>query len=182
MREQRKRSESIDPFNPTIQELEVGLLIDENNLEKEAGAQPDAYYRVSKRHVLEISRRDAAKQALEDEEAKALISIKNTAERQGERVTEKHCDALVRMDKDVRIAREAFLKAQAAEKEWAVLKESFQQRSYALAHLVDLFVRNYYGEVVGRNEQKNRDAQYAREHSRHNRSRNERVTRRTFNG
>lgn len=35
--------------------------------------------------------------------------------------------------------------------EWTALKEAFQARSYELSHLVDLYCRNYYGEI-GRTE------------------------------
>jgi hypothetical protein len=49
--------------------------------------------------------------------------------------------------------------------EWAALKEGYDQRSYALNHMVDLYLANYYGNIERResSEERDRNADRARE-------------------
>jgi hypothetical protein len=159
---------------PTLEELDARLTINEHKLEEEAAIQPDMFYRVAKRLALEISRRDAAKQGLEDVEARVDVDIRRMMEQDEAKITEKAIDSQKRLHPKVKEARQLLLDATQTVGEWGALREAYQQRSYAIAHLVDLYIRNYYGEITRDNRQKNRDAQYAREHSRYMRHKSER--------
>ena len=132
---------------PSIEELEQALSIEEHALEDECRAQPDSFYHVAKQLALVISRRDAAKQSLEEEEARADGDIRRAAEQEDEKVTETQVKSMVKIDKAVVTARKSLSELNLKVGVLSALKESFQQRSYALSHLVDLYIHNYYGEV-----------------------------------
>jgi hypothetical protein len=132
----------------SIGELEEALRIDEHALDEALVLQPDAFYRVSKKLAIMVSQRDAAKQALQEEEAyadeRARASIPD-----GERVTDTAVKAIVRLDKKVLAANDALLKLNRQVGLLQALKEAYQQRSYVMKDLVSLWVANYYGDASG---------------------------------
>lgn len=135
------------PEDAALADLEPGLQIDENAMEEALLAQPDSYYKVSKRLALVISRRDAAKQELAEVEARADAKIRRDAELAEEKITEREVKSQKRLDTDVKTAGSNVLTLNYHVGELTALKEAFQQRSYALKELVALYIANYYGDL-----------------------------------
>jgi hypothetical protein len=133
---------------PSIEDLESGLAIDENHLEECSVQQPDLFYRAAKRAILEQSRRDAAKQAVAEAEAKADADARHALEVLDEKITEGKVASAVTLDKNVRAAKEALHQANLNFGLWSVLKESYVERRHALNNLTTLYTANYYGEVT----------------------------------
>jgi hypothetical protein len=131
-----------------IETLEEALAIDEDALNEALIRQPDAFYRVSKKLAMELSIRDAAKQALQEEEAYADERARSSIP-DGEKVTETSIKSLVRLDKQVLTANDKLLKLSRETALLQALKEAFQQRSYVMKDLVSLYVANYFGDASG---------------------------------
>ena len=126
-------------------QLEQNLLIDEHALDEAIEQQPDWFHRCSKQLALLESRRDAAKQALLDEEAKVDTELRMKARKNDEKITNDEIKAQTRLMPAVKKAGQVFLQLNESVNLYEALKESFKQRSYALGHLVDLFVAGYFG-------------------------------------
>lgn len=127
-----------------VHELEAALRIDEDGLDEALTEQPELFYRVSKAYAIEASRRDAAKQAVQDAEAEADVDARADVADQGKKTTETEIKALVQTDKRVVAARRRFAELAESTAKLAALKEAYQQRSYALKDLAGLYVANYY--------------------------------------
>ena len=145
---ERKSSNPISR-EPSYDELEEALLIDKEDLDSVNETHADLFHRVSKQLALLISRRDAAKLEKEDIEARIDARIRHDAEVHETKLTEKQVESEKRLHKDVQAAvnRQSQLNEQVGR--WSALKESFQQRSYALGHLADLYVSGYFGGTSG---------------------------------
>lgn len=131
-----------------IAELEKGLRIDENALDEAHLQHADAFYRVSKQLAYLVSQRDAAKQAVEDEEAEADQRIRLDAvsvEDPKAKITAVEIAALIRLEPSVKKARNRYLSLNGSVNELSALKEAFQQRSYMLSGLTSLYSANYFG-------------------------------------
>jgi hypothetical protein len=149
-----------------FQQFENLLRIDRNALDVALEIQPDMFYRVSKNLVLCISKRDAAKQELQEIESAVDAQIRRDASIAGEKVTNPEVESLKGLDKGVLVAKEELAALNLRVGKWSALKEAFLQRSYALKELVALYSANYYGDVVQSNTEKplrNRVATIARE-------------------
>lgn len=150
----------------SLEDLEQGLRIDENGLDAALVQQPDLFYRVSKQLAFLSSRRDAKKQELAEEEAKADAETRTVAERRKEKVTEAEIKSAVRLDPNVMRASKELITLGGQVGALTALKEAFQQRSYVLKDLVNLFVANYYGSNQDGTASRSRAPQRAlREHS-----------------
>ena len=150
----RAEPEEVDDFR----ELEDALRIDEHALEEALRDQPRMFYRVANAYALEMSRRDAAKQALADAEAREDLNIRDEAREEESRaagkgkeaapskikLTEGEVRARVQLSAEVVIARDALAARSDSVAKLTALKEAFQQRSYALKDLASLYVANYY--------------------------------------
>lgn len=146
-----------------IADLEASLQIDENALEDVCREQTTLLYRVARELSIAISRRDAAKQDLEYIEARVALELREQV-RTGEKITADEVKARVKVHPDYLAAVEELTKTQNMIGEWAPLKEAYQQRSYMLNHLVDLYLSNYYGNIERREgDVRTRDATVARE-------------------
>jgi hypothetical protein len=132
---------------PTLEELEQGLAINEHKLETECSRHADVFYRVAKRVALETSKRDALKQLMAETEATVDLDYRRVAEKASEKPREKAIESECLLDARVKRIKGEYLEASRLVLEWTALKEAFQARSYELSHLVDLYVRNYYGEI-----------------------------------
>lgn len=155
---------------PTYDELEDGLAIDENGLDQAIMQQPDLFHRVAKASALWSSRRDAAKQQVTETEARVDAEIRHDLEVEGTRVTEAAVASAKAINRDVLAARTSHLEISTAAAEWSALKEAYQQRSYSLSNLTDLYVAGYFTDFMqprtqARNAQdlRNRDAAEGRQ-------------------
>jgi len=135
------RSNGIDD----ILELEGALGIDEFELNVELAKHAELFYRVSKALALTISQRDAAKQALQDLEARVELDVREAAAQDDRKINNDEVRAMVVVDPQVRKARGALAYLSESVGALGALKEAFQQRSYALKDLSELYVANYYG-------------------------------------
>jgi hypothetical protein len=142
------KTDDDEPRQDTVADLEEALAIDEHALDEALIRQPDAFYRVSKMLAIMASRRDAAKQALQEEEAYADERARSSIP-DGEKVTETSIKSLVRLDKQVLTANDKLLKLSRETALLQALKEAFQQRSYVMKDLVSLYVANYFGDASG---------------------------------
>jgi len=148
-----------------FRELEAALRIDEYALEGALREQPELFYRVSKAYALAISRRDAAKQALQDAEAEADLLVRGDAQEDDRKITEGEVRAKVQTDGKVVRARDALNAQSELVGKLSALKDAFQQRSYALKDLAGLYVANYYSaseNSAASGAVRQRDAQDAR--------------------
>lgn len=127
-----------------LRELEDALVIDEHALDEALREQPQLFYRISRAYALEISRRDAAKQALQDEEASVELDFRDDARERERKITEGEVKAHVQTDGRVVAARDRLARLSESVGKLSALKEAFQQRSYALKDLAGLYIANYY--------------------------------------
>lgn len=152
-------------FEKLTSRLETGLKIDKFNLDEELVQQPQLLYEVSSQLSLYTSRRDAAKQQLQNAEAAADNAIRRRASKREQRITEREIESRKRSDPEVEQANKVYLDLCYACNMLAGLKEAFQQRSYVLKDLVSLFVANYYSESSAgatNSKMKDHDAEAAR--------------------
>lgn len=162
-----------------LEELEESLRYDDNSLDEASQQHAELYYRVAKMLAMEISRRDAAKQALDESKARADVALRADFRASGEKFTEKELDSLVRTDKRVLAAYAALHEKEELVGRLSALEKSFVQRSHALRNSIDLYLRAYYGDPASRpsrNELRERHGQEGREAmARERRNREERV-------
>lgn len=165
----RVRSNDKQQQRDITDELQRGLIIDENKLEEACRDQPDKFWHVAKALALAVSRRDAAQDALKDEEADTDIEYRATAAKAGEKTTEAEIKNAVRQSKSVRALREQLAEFDRQVNLLEALKESWSQRSYALKELVQLHISSYYGDVDQQNSERilrHRDADRAKNYRR----------------
>lgn len=148
-REKLRNPPKAAPDKSLLVQLEEGLQIDEYALDDALVTQPDSFYRVSKQLALLISRRDAKKQELAEEEAKADAELRETAVKHKDKVTETEVKNMIRLDRDVQKVSTEFLDLNREVGELTALKEAYQQRSYVLKDLVQLYIANYYTNADG---------------------------------
>lgn len=142
----RERSKPRE-VEPTEKELEQGLQIDKNQLDDECASQPEMFHRVAQRLEMAISRRDEAKQDLQEEEARADERVRNFLEQTGGKVTEAEVKSQITLDPKVREAKRQLNALNLEVGQLTASKESYKQRGYALGHLVDLYVSAYFGDT-----------------------------------
>lgn len=164
---------SIDDF---IDEYEERLKFSMEALEEALEEQSDLFNDVSQRLALETSKRDGAKTDIVETEAMVDLEIRGDAAAEGRKITEKEVDATKNVDNRVLESRKIYHKHSENVRRLEALKESFQQRSYALKELANLWVAGYYGDtsikegvsqVRESTAEKARRAQSEKRHSRH---------------
>jgi hypothetical protein len=147
-----------------LEELSSALRIDEYALNDECREQPTLFYRVSREVAMAVSRRDAAETALKKVEAQLSLDLRDSSRDDGTKITVDEVKARVREDGRYLDASARLAARQEEHGEWMALKEAYQQRSYALNHLVDLYLGNYYGNIERResSDARTRTAENAR--------------------
>lgn len=127
-----------------VDRLQDELLIDEHNLDQELIGQPEKLYTIAQRLAIAISRRDAAKQALKEEEAHFALEFRNTARKEGDKFTEKEVSDETDIDDGVIAAKNTLRECEFIVANLTALKEAYKDRGYALARLVDLWLASYF--------------------------------------
>jgi hypothetical protein len=125
----------------TYDELESALAIDEYNLDDNIIKQPELFRMVSEKYKLEVSRRDAAKQALNEALAEADAEIRENAE---ESLREADIKSQVQLHRSVRAAKDDLHTLTASAGQWEALEKAFEQRMKALDLLVRLHGSQYF--------------------------------------
>lgn len=127
-----------------LQELKSKLRIDEHALEEAWRDQPDLFYQVASEQALALSIRDEVKQDLEELEAEVDIELRKDAATSGEKTTETQIQSNKKVDKRVKAMNDKFLEKRHLAERWKVLRDAYEQRSFALSRLVELYIANYY--------------------------------------
>lgn len=130
-----------------MDELEEGLRIDQHALDEACMVQPQAFYNVAKELAMAVSRRDAAKQILNETEARADARIRHDIEVSGEKVTETAVKNRIALDKAVLAAQRDVHVSNEHLGRLTALKEAFSQRGYVLRDLVQLHMSQHYGDT-----------------------------------
>src|SRR5215211_4531003 len=117
---------------PTLEELEVALRIDENELHTCCREQPEVYYRVAKQVSIVGARRDNASKALKDKEAEVEEQVRRDAEIGGERITESAVKSQVRLHRDVSRLADELQRINEELGALTALEKSFWQRMSSL--------------------------------------------------
>jgi hypothetical protein len=151
-----------------IEEYEAMLGIDEHSLNEALEEQPDLFYRVGKILALQISRRDAAKQYLTNQEAIMDSQLRRNVGKSDAKPTDKAIAAQLRVSATVVNASDQLLRMEHSVRQWNNLKEAIVQRGHALRELVNLYVNAYYqtGSVTRKpsDQLKTRSFEEVREH------------------
>lgn len=127
-----------------IKQLEDKLRIDEHSLDVALREHPELFYRVATELALSISKRDEAKLEMDQIEAKVDMDLRADAAKIGTKTTEKEIESNKKVDRKVISVNEKFLAERYNSAKWTALREAYEQRSYALSKLVDLYLANYY--------------------------------------
>src|SRR5262245_4124574 len=148
----------------TFQRLEAAIKIDQYDLNGVCRDQPVLFHQVARELAYAISRRDAAKQDLDRAEAELTINYREEAKRAETKMTADEVKSAIRLDGLYSEKQDRLRKASDAVLDWQGLKEAYLQRSYALNHMVDLYLANYYGNIERRetDEMRTRDAEIAK--------------------
>jgi hypothetical protein len=127
-----------------LQQLEQKLMIDEHALDVALREHPDLFYKVASELALAISYRDEAKQELDQIQAQVDSELRKAALISDQKITETSIQSNKNVDKRVIAADDKFLEKRYNAAKLTALKEAYEQRSYALSKLVDLYLANYY--------------------------------------
>jgi hypothetical protein len=127
-----------------IKELEAKLEIDEHALDIALREHPDLVYDVTQELALAVSHRDMAKLELDEIEAEIDKDIRKDASINDEKVTEKEVESIKKTHQKVKAANRKFLEEKFNAAKWTALKDAYEQRSYALSKLVDLYLTSYF--------------------------------------
>lgn len=115
--------------------------IDREDLEKSLEDQPRLFSEVSEYASKWAAIRDLRKRNAEEVQARVDKEIRDEAIEGNVKLTETAIFNQVKEDDDYKEAQRTFLEAKYFADLWAGLKESYQQRSYALKDLVAIAVR-----------------------------------------
>jgi hypothetical protein len=136
----------------TLDELHGRLAIDEDDLDSGLVQQPDLFYHVSDGFSTAVSIRDGVKLELEELKAEMDQSIRAAVARAREglsdaelktrdKLTETGLQNQIQGLPKVKELERKFLQSKYQADRWEALKNSYQQRSWALRELVTLRVR-----------------------------------------
>lgn len=133
------------PDRVNIDELAEKLAIDQHDLNSALIVQPGAMQDVGDALAFAISVRDACKDELKLEEAYADERVRSSVPA-GEKVTETYVAKQVLLDSKYQDAQKRLRDAELRVGRLAALKDSFNQRSYAIKDLVTLHHTAYYSD------------------------------------
>ena len=114
----------------------AGLRIDEDDLDRCLVEQPGLFFQAAEALALATSRRDGIALQLKELKAEVDQEIRETASRHQEKTREDGIKHQVTLDPEVRKMERAYLDACTHADKVQAMKESYQQRSYALKDLV----------------------------------------------
>jgi len=141
-----------------LQELERGLRISKDDLDKELIRQPQTFYSVSKLFMSALAEKDSAELRSKQIEAEVDYELRKAASHSGEKKpTETQLKNQISAHIRVRKAKRRILAAQAASAQLDALRESYKLRSYALRDLVALYTSNYFSEDSGKSYERPRE-------------------------
>lgn len=126
--------------------MDAAIMIDKHALDDCLVQQPELFHKVAERLALEVSLRDEAKNELSIVMAEVDEIVRLHAETSGTKVTETAIKMQIQQHPDVVMARNVVMGLEKSVGLLQALKESYNQRSYALKDLVSLYLAQYYGD------------------------------------
>ena len=123
------------------------LLIDKNSLDIALEEQAHVFYQIGLKYAQICSLRDEAADTVKVIAAKKNIKIRRDAEKAKTKITEDMVKQLVNTSEDFIKGNDIYLDFKNQAEEWHNLKDAFQQRSYMLRELVQLYVSQYYSDT-----------------------------------
>ncbi len=133
-----------------LTDLQPGLRINEHELDKECQRHPELFQAVADALTFALSRRDEAKAILAEVEAAVELDMRKqggSEKRRSEKPTNPEVAAMVCIDQRVRDAKRQHLRLAHEAARLAALKESFEQRSYQLKQMTQLYLASYFGDI-----------------------------------
>lgn len=134
-------------MNYSFEELEQALQIDLNNLDEARVNHVQLFYAVSKGYRTALNVRDSVKKIRQEVygeqyfEAKALVEADHG----------KSTEALIKAQLDILLPckdiNDTLLKAEVSLNSWTALRDAYEQRSFALSSLIELYLAGYFGTV-----------------------------------
>ena len=133
-----------------LDEFRSELIIDKHSLDDAIVAQPHLFFRVSEIFTEKMNDRDILKDRVKRLNAKLDQLIRKRAAEDGDRITETAIITEILYDTGYKDLRDEYLRAEYICEKWALLKDAFNQRSYMIRDLVNLYLANYYSDVSER--------------------------------
>ena len=133
--------------NILLDEARELLMIDKHSLDIECQTQADIFFNVSENAVLVVSKRDAAKEFMSQEDARVANSIRIHAEKAGEKLTEAKLQQMITTHPDHIQVTSDYMKAKLEADNWNILKESFLMKASMLKELCALYINKYYSDI-----------------------------------
>lgn len=136
---------------PTLQELEGSLEIDQDDLDSCLTRQPGLFNLVANQVITANSRRDTLKMQLEEVRAQLDQDIRQKAQEDSEgdnapkmKLTETAIQNQLRTMPRLKEAQRELMTASTQAERWQALKEAYLQRSYMLKELVAIQLAQFY--------------------------------------
>lgn len=149
-----------------FERLERGLLFDQDDLDQVLIRQPQLFYEVGKQVANLTSQRDAWKQQLAEEEAKADARIRyEMSQDEDNKLREGEIKGKVLLSREVMATNKLLMECNKALGQWTALRDAYVQRAYILKDLANLYATNYFADSTvgyGARSVRNSDADRAR--------------------
>lgn len=143
-------TDKTSPIERLLNEMQTHLLIDANNLHIANAQQSELQHRVTRAWVLELSKRDAAKQQAKETEAEVFLEVReDNLDDKGKALPETTLKMMVTADERVKEIESKVLELTRNARLLEAMKEAFEQRGYRLSDLKDLWLANAYGDKIG---------------------------------
>jgi hypothetical protein len=139
-----KAQQSLDDLNDYVEYL----LIDKYNLDIGLVEQASVYHKIGDRLADAMSYRDQARAELDRTKAECDKFIRQDAALANERITEAQVAAKIVEEATFQTANSEYLEWKLIADKWTVMKDSFNQRAYALRDLCQLWMANYYSDTA----------------------------------
>ena len=129
----------------SFEQLEQTLQIDLNKLDEVRVEHVQLFYAVSKgyRHALDC--RDSIKKEQKEIYGEQYFKAKEIVETEHGKSTEAMIKAQLDIIPECIESNDLLLKAESDLNSWIALKEAYEQRSFALSSLVELYLSGYFG-------------------------------------
>jgi len=130
--------------DPLIERAKEKLLIDKYNLDDALQEHPSLYWDICEEYIQAVSKRDEAYENIKTVSADLNVSIRQMFESEGKKCTEAMITNAVLSAKPYKEAVEKHLSLKEEAAKLGALKDSFEQRSYVLKSLVELYIAGYF--------------------------------------
>ncbi len=143
----------------SFEELDKALSIDRDDLDTDVAHHAELYHEVSKQYTRLISLRDRAKAGLEEEAALIDFATRQKAIEDNIKITEPVVANSIKVDESYRKLQQKYLDLKEQADQWGGLLKSYEQRSYALKELGELYVGGYWSPDMPKTNRQQRAAE-----------------------